>query len=169
MTCYGGFPQSGMRASDADRERTVDVLKAGFAEGRLSKREYDERVGRAYQAGTYGELSALVRDLPQGPMPAQLPAAPAPYGNAPMPLVTPAYLPVPARQTNSLAVGSLLCGLVGTITFVPAIPAIVLGHRARAQIRLTGEGGENAATAGVALGYVGLALWLLAIVMLFAG
>ena len=45
-----------MRASSADRERTVDVLKAGFAEGRLTQDEYNDRMGRAYSARTYGEL-----------------------------------------------------------------------------------------------------------------
>jgi hypothetical protein len=37
----------GMRAADADRERAVDVLRAGFAEGRLGKREYARRAGAA--------------------------------------------------------------------------------------------------------------------------
>lgn len=36
-----------LRASTADRERAVDVLKAGFAEGRLTKDEYDDRVSQA--------------------------------------------------------------------------------------------------------------------------
>jgi Domain of unknown function (DUF1707) len=30
-----------LRASTADRERAIEVLKAGFAEGRLTKEEYD--------------------------------------------------------------------------------------------------------------------------------
>jgi uncharacterized membrane protein len=36
-----------MLASHADRERTVDVLRAGFAEGRLQQAEFDRRVARA--------------------------------------------------------------------------------------------------------------------------
>ena len=59
-----------MRASSADRERAVDVLKAGFAEGRLTQDEYDDRMGRAYAARTYGELAALTSDLPAGVLPA---------------------------------------------------------------------------------------------------
>ena len=57
----GGYqhgPHASMRASSADRERTVDVLKAGFAEGRLTQDEYNDRMGRAYSARTYGELTA---------------------------------------------------------------------------------------------------------------
>ena len=56
-------------AASADRERAVGVLRAGFAEGRLSQDELDERVGRAYSARTYGELWALTGDLPAGPFP----------------------------------------------------------------------------------------------------
>ena len=33
-----------MRAASADRERAVDVLKAGFTEGRLTQDEYNERM-----------------------------------------------------------------------------------------------------------------------------
>ncbi|MGH3419203.1 MAG: DUF1707 SHOCT-like domain-containing protein, partial [Streptosporangiaceae bacterium] len=43
----------GMRAASADRERAVDVLKAGFAEGRLTQDEYNERMNRAYASRTY--------------------------------------------------------------------------------------------------------------------
>ncbi len=60
----------GMRAASADRERAVDVLKAGFAEGRLTQDEYNDRMGRAYAARTYGELMALTADLPAGAVPA---------------------------------------------------------------------------------------------------
>ncbi len=39
-------PSSAMLAATADRERAIDVLKAGFAEGRLTQAEHDERVAR---------------------------------------------------------------------------------------------------------------------------
>ena len=41
-------PHAVMRAASADRERVVDVLKAGFTEGRLTQDEYNDRMGRAY-------------------------------------------------------------------------------------------------------------------------
>ena len=56
--------QASLRASDADREQLVDVLKGAFAEGRLSQDEYTERMERAYTAKTYGELALLSTDLP---------------------------------------------------------------------------------------------------------
>src|SRR5580698_2822829 len=46
-----------MRAASVDRERAVDVLKAGFAEGRLTQDEYNDRMAKAYAARTYGELA----------------------------------------------------------------------------------------------------------------
>ncbi len=164
MAYYGGQqpwdngPSSGMRASDADRERAVDVLKAGFSEGRLAREEYEQRIGMAYRSRTYGELASLIRDLPQGPVPPmQLqPQIAVPQG---IPVVTPAFLPVPVRPANGLAVASLLCGIAGTILAVPSVAAIVLGHRAHEQIRRSGESGESTATAGLALGYLGLAFW----------
>ena len=51
------------RASDADRERAVDVLKAAFAEGRLDQDEYAERVSMALKSRTYSDLKNLTSDL----------------------------------------------------------------------------------------------------------
>ncbi|MGH3175878.1 MAG: DUF1707 SHOCT-like domain-containing protein, partial [Streptosporangiaceae bacterium] len=56
-------------AGSADRERPVGVLRAAFTEGRLSQDELDDRVARAYAARTYGDLWALIADLPTGPLP----------------------------------------------------------------------------------------------------
>ncbi|RRO13641.1 DUF1707 domain-containing protein [Saccharopolyspora rhizosphaerae] len=54
-----------MRASDADRERVVERLRAALDEGRLSITEYDDRLRSAYGATTIGELEPLVEDLPE--------------------------------------------------------------------------------------------------------
>ena len=58
-------PMADMRAADADRHKVAEQLKAALDEGRLSLAEYDERVGEAYAARTYGELFGLVTDLPK--------------------------------------------------------------------------------------------------------
>jgi hypothetical protein len=55
-----------LRASRADRERAIGTLKAAFVQGRLTKDELDERVGRALVPLTYAELAALTGDLPAG-------------------------------------------------------------------------------------------------------
>jgi hypothetical protein len=56
-----------MRASDAERERAIDVLKAAFTEGRLTQDEYTDRVSAVHASQTYNDLAALTYDLPIGP------------------------------------------------------------------------------------------------------
>jgi hypothetical protein len=56
-----------MRASDAERERAIDVLKAAFTEGRLTQDEYTGRVSAVHASQTYNDLAALTYDLPIGP------------------------------------------------------------------------------------------------------
>jgi hypothetical protein len=63
-----------MRASDDDRQRVVDRLRAALEEGRLKMEEFTDRIGLAYQAVTYGDLAKLHADLP----PAGPPAHPRP-------------------------------------------------------------------------------------------
>jgi hypothetical protein len=53
-----------LRASDADRERTVALLREHAAVGRLTLEEFTERMSAAYLARTNDELEALARDLP---------------------------------------------------------------------------------------------------------
>ncbi|MFD8027223.1 DUF1707 domain-containing protein [Streptomyces sp. NPDC059717] len=53
-----------LRASDADRERVVEVLRDAVAEGRLDMEEFEERLEATYKARTYGELAPITRDLP---------------------------------------------------------------------------------------------------------
>jgi hypothetical protein len=56
-----------LRAADADRDRTANFLGRRCAEGRLSPEELSERLERVYAALTYGELAAVVSDLPGDP------------------------------------------------------------------------------------------------------
>lgn len=58
-----------LRASDAERERAAEALRAHFAAGRISDDELDERTDAAYAARTVGELQALLTDLPPLPAP----------------------------------------------------------------------------------------------------
>ncbi len=55
---------SALRASDADRERVAERLRQATAEGRLLAEELEQRLGAALKARTYGELDAVVADLP---------------------------------------------------------------------------------------------------------
>jgi len=71
--------RAALRASDADRERAVDLLRGHAAIGRLTVDELDERCAAAFAAKTFGELDALTADLP----PISAPPAAAPPPSAP--------------------------------------------------------------------------------------
>ena len=55
-----------LRASRADREQVIGVLKAAFVQGMLAKDEFDARVGRALASRTYADLAVLTADIPAG-------------------------------------------------------------------------------------------------------
>ena len=153
-----------MLAATADRERTVDVLRAGFAEGRLREDELEKRVARAYGARTVGELMLLVADLPQGPQ--VMPVVQAPPGFRPVP---PTFLPPPVPPTNGKAVGSLVCGLLIVPTLgLTGIPAVILGHTARAEIQRTDEGGDGLALTGLVFGWLAVTGWVLMLLLMIA-
>jgi hypothetical protein len=56
-----------LRASHADRDRVVDLLRVAAGDGRLTSDELDARLERALSARTYGELAVLTEDLPAVP------------------------------------------------------------------------------------------------------
>jgi hypothetical protein len=55
---------AGLRASRADRERVIDLLKAALVLGRLDRDEFDARIGQALASRTYGGLAAITADIP---------------------------------------------------------------------------------------------------------
>jgi len=127
----GGEPGK-LRASDADRDRVVEVLSMAYSEGRLSKDEYDGRLQDALSARIYADLDQLVTDLPVARTTAVTPVA----------------------GTNGLAIASLACGLVQCVFGpVTAIPAIMFGHVALHQIKRTGGQGAGLALMGLILGW----------------
>ena len=62
-----------LRASHADRDQVICILKAAFVQGMLAKDEFDVRLGQAFASRTYGDLAALTADLPAGLAPARRP------------------------------------------------------------------------------------------------
>jgi hypothetical protein len=64
-------------ASDADRDRAIDVLKAAFVGGALTKDELAVRTGQVLASRTYGQLAAITGDLAPQPAPPAKPASPA--------------------------------------------------------------------------------------------
>jgi hypothetical protein len=101
----------GMRASDRDREAAAEVLCEGYAAGRLSAAEFEERSVAASSAATWGELRDLTADLP--PLP--------PEAGLPSDIVAPR---APSRPRSGRLIGTfllvLLAGLAGR-----AVPAAV--------------------------------------------
>lgn len=60
----GEEPAQGMRASDAERDATIERLSAATGDGRLTLDEFSQRMEQASSARTRAELDALVADLP---------------------------------------------------------------------------------------------------------
>ncbi|HXF20146.1 MAG TPA: DUF1707 domain-containing protein [Streptosporangiaceae bacterium] len=63
----GSEPPGDIRASDAERDATVERLSAATGDGRLTLEEFSQRMGRATTARTRAELDGLVADLPAAP------------------------------------------------------------------------------------------------------
>jgi len=60
-------PAPDLRASDADRDRVIDVLRAATADGRLTADEFNERMEAALSSRTFRELVPLTADLTTTP------------------------------------------------------------------------------------------------------
>ena len=77
---------AGQRASRADREQVIDLLKAAFVQGRLARDEFDARVGQALASRTYAELAVVTADIPAeliGALPRRPPARAGARGRIP--------------------------------------------------------------------------------------
>jgi len=116
MAAAEGRYHDKLRASHAEREQVIDVLKAAFVAGRLTKDELDARVGQVLVSRTYADLAAVTGDLPAAE-PAAQPVRPT----------------VPARQTRSShhrqAVGWVACVVIPLVLLVSQGfgPAFILG------------------------------------------
>jgi len=146
----GSPPASRVRASDADREHMIDMLREAFAEGRLTAEEHVARVGQAYAARTYAELATVSADLPAG----SSASPPAPWCSTPGAGLAPAT----RRRTNPLAVAALVCSVIPGL---PQLAAIALSVGALRQVRRTGERGSALAAAGLVIATLGLLLTVL--------
>ncbi|MEO8741771.1 MAG: DUF4190 domain-containing protein [Lysobacteraceae bacterium] len=77
----------------------------------------------------------------------------------------------PIRQTCTAATISLIFGILSwfVLPFIGAVIAIIAGHMAKGEIRRAQGAleGDGLATAGLILGYVHLAVFLLIIIAIF--
>ncbi len=142
-----------LRASDADREATVERLRVAGMEGRLDSDELEDRIASAYAARWYSELEALTLDVT--PPPARLDP-------------TPMVFVRPQRRVNGLAIVALVCGVMW-MGWLGSLAAVIMGHMALGQIARSGgaQTGRAAALAGLAIGYFGLTTLLAVILFSF--
>ena len=98
-----------LRASHAEREQVIGVLKTAFVQERLTRDEFDLRVGWALTSRTCGELAALTADIP-----VRLPGA---------------QLPQAAREWSDKKVAAAVtCALAGWLSIVAAASFWVADH-----------------------------------------
>jgi len=110
-------------AGSADRERTVGVLRAAFTEGRLTQDELDDRVARAFAARSYGDLWALIADLPAGPLP-----YPGGLPGVPYPQASPAVPSSAEPDTSWHSAAALVITALVIFTLAALVTAIATAH-----------------------------------------
>jgi len=94
----GAAGRGHLRASDADREQVIEVLKAAFAHGGLVKDEFGVRIGQTFGSRTYAELADVTAGLTRA-QPVRKPARPQ-AGKAAV------RGPAPARAKKAVAWGA---------------------------------------------------------------
>lgn len=125
------------RASDADREWAVDVLKAAFVQDRMGKDEFNLRVGRVLKSRTFADLDALTADILTGRTKAR-PAEPScERGNSRLIMRASAAVAVSVVVTSVTVPLLRFPGVVGLITgaihgcFVGVLLAALLAFLSR--------------------------------------
>ena len=105
-----------LRASHADREQVIDVLKTAFIQGRLAKDEFDGLVGQAFASRTYADLAAVTADLPTCLFGAQPPRKP-----------TRATAQPPGSTAIKPTVVAMITGM--TVLTAGLWAAVLIGHK----------------------------------------
>jgi FAD/FMN-containing dehydrogenase len=101
-----------LRASDQDRDVVLQVLGDAYADGRLTREEYDTRAESAGSAKTLGDLPPIIRDL--------VPEPPA-RRTSELALATPEQLQARAEERYRSARRQAVSGMV-----IPSVITIVI-------------------------------------------
>jgi DUF1707 SHOCT-like domain len=121
--------RSSLRASDADREYIAERLRNAAAEGRILAEELEHRLEATFTARTYGELNAVVADLPREPprggRPGRIPLRLRPATVAVLIILFPVALAIAAAAI--VAVVALFTAWAVAVS----LAAVLLGPRAR--------------------------------------
>lgn len=117
-----------VRASDLDRERAVEFLKAHYAAGRLQHDELAWRSDAAYRAVAISELDWLTSDLPALVRPAPRRRFPALKTVVFCALLVALLVIVPPEAWLALVAIGFFIAIVGFFLLAPvAVPALLLG------------------------------------------
>jgi hypothetical protein len=109
--------------------------------------------GTPYAAPGYPQPAYAPQQQPYAPGYGRPYAPPAAYGQ-------PYLTPPPRTQDNALAIGALVCSILGFCSGITAIAGLVMGHIALSKTNRGEAGGRGLATAAVIVGYVVIALWV---------
>lgn len=101
-------PPGAIRASDADRDKALGLLRDHWLAGRLTLDEYEARCGEAASGRFLHDLQRSLRELPY-PLPEHAPAAPPP---------APAAV---AAAGPDLAAGAVLALILGVLSLAGVV------------------------------------------------
>lgn len=127
-----------VRASDLDRERAVEFLKAHYADGRLREDELAWRTDAAYRAVGVSELDRLTADLPALLAPPPVRRARHPWRSAALALALLAALVVvvpPEAWVLLLAVVIPIAMVLFVIVAPVALPLLVIAFVVHLAVR----------------------------------
>jgi hypothetical protein len=113
-------------AADTDREQAVDALQSAYAEGRLSKGEFDSRVSAVLTARTHGALRTATAGLPRWPAGPALVPWPGQRPEAGTARTAPARAGTDGASRRSLPARSLLLWV--SAEFVCTVGGALLSH-----------------------------------------
>ena len=121
---------SGLRVSDADRDRALAELSEHFQDGRLTADEHEERMSLALKARTAGDLAELFTDLPRKSSamagPASQPAGPALSPASSSPARFHPALVVPVVILAAVVLGGIVSGHPFVIGLGPVILVLLI-------------------------------------------
>lgn len=141
-----------MRATDNDREITVETLKTAFILGALNQHDFEERAGRALRAVTRDELAALTADLPVEPPPAPQPG-PASLvrtaGNQPSYAEQARRAAQPRREARPAPVPRPVITIEEALTPLDALPGLAVIKNQIRQAAATIEAARRRINAGL--------------------
>jgi len=124
-----------LRASDNDREVVAERLRSAAAEGRIVAEELEDRLALALRARTYGELDALIADLPREQV-ARRGGVTRNRGRSlwqmgPVPVLFLLLFAMPIVVAAVVAVMTIVFAMVTTWAVFAALVWLALGHSRR--------------------------------------